>query len=324
MRCLETLEREFHGWKKEFLIILNGEEPKSSELLRSQFKQNSEYSLFENKQRLPNGLARNVLIENAKGSYLFFIDDDAFLPIGYGESLKKILTLHPDIEIFGGPDQTPPHASLFQTQVGTALSHPLATGFTKSRHSLDHSLSGRSVSEKNLTLCNLWVKRTLFKKIPIRFHSSLRRNEENLLLGELVQLGTQMFYFSNLFLYHERKNSLWALGQQQYKSGLCRFQSAYLSHEMFHPFFTLPLFSLTLWLLSILISLNLFTALLLVYIASLCGPFFTSPRKGRLLLFLIFPMIHLSYAFGSFIGIFTGLALFFKPLEFLSRKRVRS
>lgn len=56
---------------------------------------------FEDEGENPVGLKRNTLIENAKGDFVCFVDDDDWVPDKYVISIVENIKKHPDIDCIG-------------------------------------------------------------------------------------------------------------------------------------------------------------------------------------------------------------------------------
>ncbi len=216
-KCLSSIKNcAPTSYTFEVVIVFNGETSYLS-TVRAQYP---EFHSFYIPTCTP-AAARNYAALKAKGNYLFFLDDDCYLPPDYFSHIN----FNGNWDALGGPDKTPPDANEFQKALGLALSSPLCMGKTYKRHtSLAYSTPIAS-DESHLILCNLWLKRSLFSTENYQFPTDLFRNEENYLLKELRSSAKSIFYNSEMYVYHTRKEDIRSLSRAIIKSGECRFKS---------------------------------------------------------------------------------------------------
>lgn len=249
LNCLESIARCASSYKYEVIVIFNGDRAYLEKC--AQIYKNFQMT-FIHKTTPAN--ARNFAARQAKGEYLFFLDDDCLLPENYFQNLDFNLGW----DVVGGPDQTPKQSTPFQVLTGKALSSPLCMGPTYKRHTLTKEYD-TCANEKSLILCNLWIKASLFKMEGFHFNIDLFRNEENYLLKELKNKGKAIHYNPLLFVYHQRKAGLESLGAAVIKSGECRIQNFSLMPQKKEILYLLPLvwFSLLLFMIFHPLSLTL-------------------------------------------------------------------
>lgn len=229
--CLKSIQSQNCVHLFEVIVIFNGDRSyldKSSQIFK-------DYKLHFIHKTTPSD-ARNHAILNSHGEYLFFLDDGCTLPADY---LSKV-DFTKSWEVLGGPDQTPPHSTRFQTIVGKALSSNLCMGVTSKRHGLNNLYSTQA-DETFLNLYNLWIKSSLFKNENFKFNSDLFRNEENFLLKQLRNANKIIHYSPELYVYHNRKNNLEELGAVFIKNGEGRIQIFSLFLDKKDLIYLLPL-----------------------------------------------------------------------------------
>lgn len=95
--CLASLQRALATWPHE-LIVVESSGDGTAELIRSQF---AEVHLIVSQKRLSAGMARNLGIRQAKGEWLFFIDQDCVVPDSWIGSLLRHLS-RPEVAGVGG------------------------------------------------------------------------------------------------------------------------------------------------------------------------------------------------------------------------------
>lgn len=212
VQCLESIRKSPTSHSFEVVVVFNGDRTNIERFSRIY----KDYSFHFIHKTTP-AAARNFGVTKVRGEYLFFLDDDCTLPPDYFSHLN----FDNGWDVLGGPDQTPKSASVFQKLTGEVLSSPLCMGPTYKRHTKTDRYSSDS-SERELILCNLWMKTSLFHAEGFKFNADLFRNEENFLLKELKEKGKILHYSPKIYVYHLRKENLEKLGAAVIKSGECR------------------------------------------------------------------------------------------------------
>ena len=161
------------------------------------------------------GAARNVLIRQATGGVLLFLDDDIVAHPRLLRRLARLAARHPDVAVFGGPNLTPPGSTLFQIVQGGVLASMVGAGPVRRRYG-NHPAG--PAHERFFTLCNLAVRRAAMVEFPLE----LTGGEENAVLIELDRRGETMLYDPRLMVYHERRARLRPFARQMYKYGFGR------------------------------------------------------------------------------------------------------
>ena len=142
--------------------------------------------------------ARNFLVDRARGDWLLFLDDDITMPPSGLHELARLIASHPEVDVFGGPNLTPPNSSFFEQVQGEVLGALVATGPVRRRYRLQPP--GRA-SQRGFMSCNLAIRRTAMR----RFSGHLICAEENGVLSEMARDGIAMYYDPVLFVYHHRR-----------------------------------------------------------------------------------------------------------------------
>ena len=216
-------------------------------------------------KEIPVGEARNILIEQAKGEFLCFLDDDITLPPGYFNHAETFLAKESEVDVFGGPDQTGPGASDFQLVLGGVMETFMAMGPTAKRHTpkdLRESIGGNEI---NLILCNLWIRRDILQNKDMVFPAGYIRNEENILLAKLEQNNKKLTYLPSLIVFHERKSSYNKLIRATYLSGKYRVIGFFDEFATFHLYFLIPLFSFFVFWYTLFFEPLVFIGLVTIY-----------------------------------------------------------
>lgn len=206
--CLASLGAQEHAPPFEVLIGSRAPTPELLGVVSRRFEQTPVCDIGA---RYP-GEARNPLIERARGELLLFLDDDVTVPPDLLRRLADVARAHPDVAVFGGPNETPSGSSVYQVVQGAVLSSRVGAGPVCRRYG-PHSAA--FVDERWFTLCNLAVRRG----VMLPFLEGLTSGEENALLHELSRRGHVMLYQPELRAFHERRNSTRAFATQMVKYG---------------------------------------------------------------------------------------------------------
>ena len=249
-------------------------------------------------------MARNEAIKYATREWLVFFDDDIILPNHYFSTAQDLLQSHSNIDILGGPDQTPIDSGYFQTALGYTLQSPMATAHTRLRHLQGPKKDG-SASERDLILCHLWIRKSFLDRNHLRFPNNFFRNEENLLIHFAKKLNAHISYDSKLFVYHYRKSYLPALFFAVFRSGFYRIKSFREAFSIAGILFIIP----SLWIIFLCYSLfqiisyndlNLLSKSLLALYAflSLLTTALITIKKPQYFIVALFYQFFLNFVYG--------------------------
>lgn len=255
------------------------------------------FHIVELEARVSPAAARNVGLENVESSWVFFMDDDVTLPENYFKQFEILVAEHPDIDVWGGPNLTPPGKRVFDG--GWYTENVLITGPIAYRY----KMAGRRFSsghQFNLMLCNLFMKAHCLKSRG--FLSFFKTAEENELLYYITSQGWKMASSDSLFVWHERRSNPVHFLIQIFYYGYGRGQLLFHSSWKLQKIFILPPV-----LFATLIGLSMFYLkelgfVILLWLACLQAQFFV--RYGKLsLLPVVLPLaIWTSYICGIFRG----------------------
>ncbi len=254
---------------------------------------------------------RNEAIAIARGSILFFFDDDVILK---PDIIKRMLHFYKDsgISIVGGPNLTPDTDSFLQKCFGYVMSSFFATAQMSTRYkSSGHE---REATEKNLILCNLSGKADCFKQNP--FNETLWPAEENELFNRLHSKGFKFIYDPQSIVYHSRRPSIWKFAKQNFGYGRGRIEQIWLQPSTFEPLFLIPMFfTLYAGILPFCLFMHRMSPQSVFFC---CGPLllycaidiaislWTAVTKRSLKSFLyipfLFPLVHIPYGLGMLYG----------------------
>jgi succinoglycan biosynthesis protein ExoA len=166
-------------------------------------------------------------------------------------------------------------------------------------------------TEKELILCNLAIKKSIFKKVG-GFKESLYSNEENELLNRIEKAGYQLIYHPWVLAKRPRRKTFSSLLKAFWHYGKGRMEQI-KEEGVWSSFLALIPLLFVLYILSLgyfhywiaFIPLGLY---LILALGSALGHA-QRHKKIYLVLFLppIFFMAHLAYAIGLISGLFTDL-----------------
>jgi hypothetical protein len=253
------------------------------------------------------GRARNAAVRAAKFSTLAFLDDDVTVPRHYFQTLAEKLAAYPQVAAIGGPNRTPPLASLFQACVGLVLSSRFGAG--PLRYRCIGYAGDRATDDRGLILCNLVLRRPALTNRHHPFPEDMERNEENVLLDELQLGGAKFMHCPDLFVRHARRTNLKSFARQCYQSGVGRGQMTRRRFASLKGYFLAPLLPLaTLALLPLApytaaAALTLYALTTITCAATLGKRFPSSEGRAFSHLCTLFPTGHLSYAVGLLVGL---------------------
>ncbi len=294
-RCLQSIKKQT-GLKFQFevIIIFNGEMSYFS-TTKADFPH---YHCHYLSKTTPSD-ARNYAVTKCRGDYVFFLDDDCYLPENYFENLN----LDMEWDVLGGPDMTPPDASTFEKNLGHALSSPLCMGFTYKRHYVHTTEINVPANESKLILCNLWFKKEIFTHQGFKFSNNLFRNEENFLLKQLKDINKKILYNSKLSVFHSRKSDLKSLILTIIKSGECRVKNFSQLPESQELIYFLPMVFLLLFFYWMLNPLSLLGYGFLIYTLLVISYVVIYKKQLKPMVIILHYVILISYAFGLLVGL---------------------
>lgn len=306
-RCLVSLEY-LKPLDCRICVHVNGDDQISREVVQ---KNNPYLSLYSN-ERQTLSEARNRLLEKIgevadQTDWILFLDDDAFLPEGYGLAAQTAVSRanQSQVEIIGGPNLTPPISNFFSKLSGEWL----ASRFVSGRVSLRYGPAQQDImnNDDGLILCHLWVRARVLQNT--QFHKFIQGGEENLFFNELFQKGLYCYYDPKVFVFHERRKNFQDLIRQIFKYGYGRGQVIYYSKRtrLMH---LVPVFFLLYSIYLVFDAVNvknvylapLFFYLLILFAENIRIAIKLRNPKALSGIFAI-PIVHWTYALGLLLGL---------------------
>lgn len=249
---------------------------------------------------------RNLAAFAASGDILYFLDDDSLLNPDNLHICSEIMN-DTNVAVVGGPSLTPASDSWLQQLFGCALRSVLGSGAVKNRYRASGSI--RKTTEKELILCNLAIRRSVFADLG-GFDERLYPNEENELLDRIRSSGHSLVHDPAMSVYRSQRSSLKAFIRQMFSYGRGRAQQSLISGSYSFVSFV-PLFFVFYILLCSFLNTNALLMIpLLVYLVLITSfslvEFFKSGHLYMLLLLFIFPLMHCVNGIGLLYGLVGG------------------
>ena len=256
---------------------------------------------------------RNRGFEKSKGKIIVFLDDDAVADKELLKNAEKFFKEHPEIDIIGGPQLTPPDEKGFAKISGYALSSKFG-GWNASNRYGKKKLN-LNADDTYLTSAIMFCKREVMNKI--KFDKNLWPGEDSKFVIDAKKLGMKIAYCPDLIIYHRRRPTAKALIKQIYNYGKDLAQRESFFETIKRPFFLAPgiffVYLLLLpfillimqlifenWKIDLIILFPLILYLFLDFIFSVYEGIKNKDFFSIFLLFFIFPIIHLSHGAGWF------------------------
>lgn len=246
---------------------------------------------------------RNRAAKEAIGDVLYFLDDDSLI-------LPENLALcsgdmsDPSVAVVGGPSLTPEGDSWLQQLFGSALASAFGSGAVHYRYHAHGNT--RVTTDKELILCNLAVRRSLFIELG-GFNERLYPNEENEFLGRVAAAGYTLLHDPSMIVFRSQRRTLKAFIRQMFSYGRGRGQQTLLTASFSFTSF-IPLFFVV-YIVLALICIK-YVLLLVPLVIYLCATFLSSLQvllgTGRLYALLL-PGIYLLMHIVNGVGLLWGL-----------------
>lgn len=249
---------------------------------------------------------RNRAAHEAAGEILYFLDDDSLItPENF--ALCSAGMRDPAVAVVGGPSLTPENDTWLQQLFGAALSSAFGSGPVLNRYRSYGKT--RVTTDKELILCNLAVRRSLFVGLG-GFNECLYPNEENEFLERVASAGYTLLHDPSMCVYRSQRRSLRAFVRQMFAYGRGRGQQTLVTAKYTVTSFIPLFFVIYLAIMLVCIKYVLLRAPLMIYLATaLISSLHIVVKSGRLSsLFLIgiYPLMHIVNGLGLFWGLLNG------------------
>jgi cellulose synthase/poly-beta-1,6-N-acetylglucosamine synthase-like glycosyltransferase len=263
-------------------------------------------------------LQRNEGVRLAKNGIIYFADDDSCVPKDV--FLKAEIALENDktISILGGPSLTPAGDSFIQKTFGAVFASPWASGKSSARYR--RAGAKRATDEKELILCNLFIRREVFEKTG-PFKEELYPNEENDLLNRAQALGFSLIYDPDIYVRRSQRKTYWDFIRQCFTYGRGRAEQVLGGFNKNDIINTVPAF-FVLYLIYLSLTGPALEELmpLIIYLAGTAFFSFreagaTGTKRSVPVIFMNFILLHIMYGAGFLFGIFRGIVIRNKKVD---------
>jgi len=249
---------------------------------------------------------RNLAAREAVGDILYFLDDDSLI-IPENFALCSDGMSDPAVAVVGGPSITPAGDSWLQQLFGYALASAFGTGAVHNRYRAHGET--RETTDKELILCNLAVRRSVFIDLD-GFNECLYPNEENEFLERVMSAGYTLLHVPSMRVLRCQRHTLKAFVRQMFNYGRGRGQQTLITSSYSVTSF-IPLFFVAYLVLSLICIKYVFLLVpLVVYVsAALVSSLLVLRRTGRLfslLLVGLYPLMHIVNGVGLLWGLING------------------
>ncbi len=243
-------------------------------------------------------MQRNAALREAKGEFIYFLDDDALPdPANLQRALAHFKDEH--MVMVGGPNVCPPDAPPMEQAFAATMGNKLAFGPSAARYSPMGAV--RPSSEKELILCNLAARKAPLLELG-GFDEALYPNEENALMDELQRRGGALIYDPSFVAQRRPRSTLKAFLKMLMTYGRGRAEQFRLHPTLGSaPNFVPPAFVVYVLVLSFLPAWCAWP--LLAYAVIVLA-------AARLRLLTVAPLIvatHIFYGLGFWRGLFTSV-----------------
>ncbi len=306
-QCLDSiLESDFTLEEMEILLVDGGSQDKTVDIVKEYMAKYSNIQLFKNPKKIVP-VAMNIGIREAKGDYIIRLDAHASYPKDY---FSKLIAWHQklDADNIGGIVRTEIiHQTSKTNAIKKVLSHPLGVGNSDFRVGVDE------VKKVDTVPFGCYPKE-VFEKYGY-YDERLVRNQDIELNKRIINSGGEIYLVPDVSCVYYARESFKELAKNNFANGYWNILTAFytgafrsLSLRHFIPLLFLlsliiPMIA-ALWYPSLVwISLfSLASYLSLVIIISLKLKNSTNSIGYLILSFLT---LHLSYGWGSLMGMFS-------------------
>lgn len=158
---------------------------------------------------------RNVAAGKAKGEWIYFLDDDSCPDPG---NLQRGMVhgAREEVAMVGGPTVCPAEAPAQERMFQAVMGSWLAFGPSRARYGAVGE--ARETSEKELILCNLLVRKSVFLAAG-GFDEALYPNEENALMDRVRTAGHRLVYDPAVVIRRRPRRSIGAFARMLFGYG---------------------------------------------------------------------------------------------------------
>ena len=303
LSCIRSVEAQFQPGDDWELILVDGMSSDGGRELAEEYLQNADfaYKILDNeKKTLAPGW--NIGIRHARGKYVVRPDAHATLHLGYISSGIDTLEAMPDVAAVGGVLETRSRG-FWGNIIRMALSSRVGVGNSSFRTS--------AVSGYADTAVYAVYRKEIFEKAGY-FDENLVRHQDNEMHLRIKKAGGRFFLNTGMKADYYCRDSLRGIARQMFNIGRylpdVMFKGALgMRHLMPFAFFGAAAFFILIGALFIpglfYAGWSMLSIYFLVILLEAVRRSVAARDPGMVLLLLVIPVIHLSYAWGTFIGL---------------------
>lgn len=280
---------------KELILVDGGSTDRTIEIIKKWIEKFNNIRLMHNKNKYVP-FALNLAIKNSAGDPIIRLDAHTIYEKNYFEKILETFD-KTNADIVGGPMRKI-GSNDFQSAVAYATTSLFGIGDSKI-HKIDYN------GESDHVYLGAW-RRKLFNDIGY-FDERLIRNQDDEFHYRARSLGKKIYLSSEIISYYYPRKTFGGLFKQYFQYGLFKpLVLKKIKSEIKVRHLIPAIFSLYIILLPFLFLYNKFFLIpLLIYL--IINFILTTQSRGNfkqnLFVFVIFPIIHFAYGFGSILGI---------------------
>lgn len=280
---------------KELILVDGGSTDRTIEIIKKWIERYNNIRLMHNRNKYVP-FALNLAIKNSTGDPIVRLDAHTIYEKNYFEKILETFE-KTNADIVGGPMRKIGSTD-FQLAVAYATTSLFGIGNSKI-HKIDYN------GESDHVYLGAW-RRNLFNEIGF-FDERLIRNQDDEFHYRARSFGKRIYLSSEIISYYYPRKTFSGLFKQYFQYGLFKpLVLKKIKSEIKVRHLIPAIFSLYIILLTFLFLYNkLFLIPLLIYLIT--DFIFTTYSRGnikqQLGTFVVFPIIHFAYGFGSILGI---------------------
>lgn len=312
-KCIKSLANQ--DYPDYEIIVVDGMSDDDTYELLKKLQKKYDFKLLRNERR--NAAAgRNIGIGVARGDVIAFIDGDAVASRNWLSSIAKAFERNSAVGV-GGPDLLPEDSEYKARAIGLVMTSPLARG-GRLNPSTQHTMMEKERYVEHIPTCNLCLKKEIFQEVGT-FDENFVKGQDLELNYRIVKAGYKLLYSPSIKVVHYRKHHIRHFASQIYKWAKAKVaiikkhgMEGLTSHVYLWPLYGIVAFLLFFSFCFLFNLLQIFATLLffgLIFYSF--AILFESARLSKKFhdkkLFLyslfLFPVIHISYAYGVMIAL---------------------
>lgn len=253
---------------------------------------------------------RNEAVKLAKGSIIYFLDNDSMPEKG---TLKRLIThVKSDVVLAGGPSIMPDNVPFLAFLFGKTLESVFSTGASRARYKKVGIV--RYAGEKEMILCNMIMRKDVFLKLG-GLNEKLYPNEENELMEKLKHSGYKMVYDPDAVVKRLPRKTIKSFIKQIFNYGRGRGEQTFFYPKSFNVFNFIPMFFLFYLIFAFIFKGYAFMPIF-IYFMILFIDAFIKILKDKDIRYIFLPfttfLLHITYGIGIIYGL---LRAPFKKIE---------